>query len=112
MTKAEKRIVKTVVGSIAGAAAGAAFGVAKLPLEIACGLTSPVSYPVVGAVAGLVNKPMGQDNTVANAAFGMAIGACLVPFTPVILACTPINPFAWSIIGGTIGGIIGNKKGK
>jgi len=108
MTKAEKKILKTVAGGVIGGVTGFWFGVAKIPVELACAATSPVTYPLVGATSGFL-KGTSTGNTVKDTLVGAAIGVALVPFTPLFVAASPLNPVACGALGAAVGAYIGNK---
>jgi len=109
MSKILKTVAGSVLGSIGGGVLGFVVGCARAPVVAGVALTAPVSYPLVGVAAGLLDDEF--DTPAEGVAFGLLCGVCLIPAAPLFLLSSPFTPLCDGVTGVVLGGVAGGVVG-
>ena len=106
-----KTLVKKFTYTAAGAITGAAVGTAMVPLYWGLDAISPVSYPVLAASAVACGFK-GNSLSVSKPALvvGAAVGACLVPLTPINVVTRPVATPLWFSFMGALAGFTASNR--
>jgi outer membrane lipoprotein SlyB len=109
-----KKATSTILGALAGTTIGALVSPIVTVSNMACDAVAPISYPIVGAISGVVagaSVYQSSEDKLLSAAAGIGyfIGTvALIPTAPLLMASRPITtPLFHTIGGGVIGGVTG-----
>ncbi len=105
----------TIKGASIGTGVGAVMGTVMIPFYVAMDLTAPISYPLFGVVAGLnagtnMLKHLSPLQIAGCGIAGGAVGTIGILKMPLNLVTRPLVPVGTAIMGGVIGGVVGNKR--